>query len=226
MSETVLHSYSETSKTKEVDAKSPVKSNLYQGVSIDNILKVLNEAYIQLDSYQKRNNYDVEHEYSEILSLIYDIGKEIDDLINFHRPEPDDTFKFNTFNKIWSGYNHDCFPGDISSDLTNLTRKFLLQIETDKLDFLERVSIILRSCPVNEPIISDLMKKLNIKESISDNFIKTKKIQRKFNCDILKDYIKGYILIIGNNKDVLTNELPSRLLQNTKTFNSETNMFI
>lgn len=223
MSQLGLESTSKSSLKKEVSLKSPVKSDLYQDVSIDNILSNLNRAYTQLDCYQKEDNYDDDERYSDLLFLFYHIGKDIDYLINFHKPDPDDISKFNTFNKIWSGFNHDCFPGDSSSDLTDYTRRCLLQIDSDKLEFLERVSTISRS--LDEPRLTSLMKQFNMGDSISDFYTKTKRNKRKFECDNLMDYIKGYILTISNHKDVLINELPSKLLPNTKKFDSKTNMY-
>lgn len=222
MSKSVLHSSPEKNDTKEVNVTSPgvsdELSNLYQDVSIDNILSNLNKAYTQLVSYQRENNYDDDQPYTDLLFLVYHIGKEIDQLINFHRPEQDDISKFNTFNKIWSGFNHDCFPGDSSSDLTDYTRKCLLEINSDKLEFLERFSTISKT-------FSTIMKALNMGDSIRDTYNQINRIKRKFNCDNLMDYIKGYILTISNHKDVLINELPSRLLPNTKKTDSKTNMY-
>ena len=229
MSESVLHSSPEKNDTKEVNVTSPgvsdELSNLYQDVSIDNILSNLNRAYTQLDSYQKEDNYDDDERYSDLLFLFYHIGKDIDYLINFHKPDPDDISKFNTFNKIWSGFNHDCSPGDSSSDLTDYTRRCLLQIDSDKLEFLERVSTISRSFSLDEQRLTTLMKEFNMGDSISDCYTKTKRNRRKFDCDNLMDYIKGYIMTISNHKDVLINELPSRLIPNTKKFDSKANMY-
>ena len=228
MSESVLHSSSERPKTKKAVTHSPGVSdelaNLYEEVSIDSILKELKNVFTRLVTYQKKDNYLDDQDYSEIISLIYETGRSMDPLLNFHRPDPDNISLVNTFKRIWN-CDPNSFPGDASSDLTHITKKYLLEIESDKIDFLEKIAFISKTLPLDNPSLGTLMQQLNIRDSVVESYNKTKSTKRKFNCDNLKDYLLGYILTISNNKNELINELPSRLVQDVYKGTNSSSMY-
>lgn len=228
MSESVLHSSPERPKSKKATTHSPgvsdELSNLYEEVSIDNILEELKNVFSRLVTYQKKDNYLDDQDYSEIISLIYDTGRSIDPLLNFHRPDPDNISLVNTFKRIWN-CDPNTFPGDASSDLTHITKKYLLAIESDKIDFLEKIAFISKTLPLDNPSLGTLMQQLNIGDSIVESYNKTKSTKRKLNCDNLKDYLLGYILTISNNKNELINELPKRLVQDVHKGTNSSSMY-
>lgn len=226
MSESVLHSSREVSKTKITHSPgiSDELSYLCEEVSIDNILDKLKNVFTRLVTYQKKDNYLDDQDYSEIISLIYDTGRSIDPLLNFHRPDPDNISLVNTFKRIWN-CDPNTFPGDASSDLTHITKKYLLAIESDKIDFLEKIAFISKTLPLENPSLGTLMQQLNIGDSIVDSYNETKSTKRKLNCDNLKDYLLGYILTISNNKNELINEFPSRLVQDVPKGTNSSSMY-
>ena len=228
MSESVLHRSPEKPKTKKAITHSPgvsdELSNLYEEVSIDNILEELKNVFTRLVTYQKKDNYLDDQDYSEIISLIYETGRSMDPLLNFHRPDPDNISLVNTFRRIWN-CDPNSFPGDASSDLTHISKKYLLEIESDKIDFLEKIAFISKTLPLDNPSLRTLLQKLNIGDSVVESYNRTKSTKRKLNCDNLKDFLLGYILTISNNKNELINELPLRLVQDVHKGTNSSSMY-
>ena len=166
------------------------------------ILDLLNKNKGNLDDYIKKNKFDSDEEYMELLKNLHFDSLEVGKYVNFTKPNNENQSDVVKYFKIWPNLPPDFFPGSIIIDLSIISRNQINDIDNLKIDILKDYGNIKKNLNFEDDDVKVLMSKIQISD-IHDLFVNNKSFNIKSRCIQILICLEGYIKAMEENKDDL-----------------------
>ena len=163
-------------------------------------LRLLTEIKELLNDYIRKDSFDSDIEYKNIMKKIYDNSVIINQYINLMKPDPEEQVKCIKYFKIWSNIPPNILPGTFIMDLLGLSRDALDKTHLNKIGFLKIYSEIKKN--QGEEDLKDIFQLLQISD-MTDLYIQQRGMEIKTTCDALSTVTDGYIKVMIKYKDDL-----------------------
>ena len=99
------------------------------------ILDLLNKNKGNLDDYIKKNKFDSDEEYMELLKNLHFDSLEVGKYVNFTKPNNENQSDVVKYFKVWPNLPSDFFPGSIIIDLSIISRNQINQINFNQTSY-------------------------------------------------------------------------------------------
>ena len=163
-------------------------------------LRLLTEIKELLNDYIRKDSFDSDIEYKNIMKKIYDNSVIINQYINLMKPDPEEQVKCIKYFKIWPNVPPNISLGTYVIDLLAISNNALDNSNQKKISFLKLFGDI-RKDHTNEDL-KDIFQLLQISD-MKDLYIREREMEIKTKCEAIFAVVEGYLKVMTKYKTEL-----------------------